>query len=148
VATLSFLPTSKTRCGAGAIQVVLDLRTAHERWGSSSSPSKAVALCINLEIDGAPISARGHSHPSHSQTSRLLSTSLSPDITFLRVRGFDLLKLTTLTAHTVTKISKYRPIEVEYSNILLYRQRSLDLAPEKDLKCDDVILPPFTRPIP
>ena len=40
---------------------------------------KAAALRINLNIDGAPIASRSHAHPSesHSQTSRLLSSSLS-----------------------------------------------------------------------
>jgi hypothetical protein len=40
---------------------------------------------------------RGHTHPSHSQTSRLLSSSLSLGISFPRstkcVRGFHLLQL-------------------------------------------------------
>ena len=31
----------------------------------------------NLNIDGAPIPSRSHTHPSHSQTSHLLSSSLS-----------------------------------------------------------------------
>jgi hypothetical protein len=34
-------------------------------------------LRINLNIDGAPISSKSHTHPSHSQTSRLLNSSLS-----------------------------------------------------------------------
>jgi hypothetical protein len=38
---------------------------------------KAVALRINLSIDGVPITSRTHTHPSHSQTSRLLTSSLS-----------------------------------------------------------------------
>ncbi len=35
------------------------------------------ALRITLNIDGAPIASRSHTHPSHSQTSRLLTSSLS-----------------------------------------------------------------------
>ncbi len=38
---------------------------------------KAVALWINLNIDGAPIASRSHTHPSHTQNSRLLTSSLS-----------------------------------------------------------------------
>jgi hypothetical protein len=38
---------------------------------------KDVDLRINLNIDGSPITSRTHSHPSHSQTSRLLTSSLS-----------------------------------------------------------------------
>jgi hypothetical protein len=39
--------------------------------------AKAGALRINLNLDGAPIASKSHTHPSHSQTSRLLSSSLS-----------------------------------------------------------------------
>jgi hypothetical protein len=35
-----------------------------------------VALGININIDGAPIASKSHTHPSHSQTSRLLTSSL------------------------------------------------------------------------
>ncbi len=43
----------------------------------ASSTSKAAALRITLNIDGAPILSHSHTHPSHSQTSRLLNSSLS-----------------------------------------------------------------------
>jgi hypothetical protein len=39
--------------------------------------TKAAALRITLNLDGAPITSKSHTHPSHSQTSRLLSSSLS-----------------------------------------------------------------------
>ena len=39
--------------------------------------AKAAALRITLNIDGAPLASRSHTHPSHSQTSRLLISSLS-----------------------------------------------------------------------
>jgi hypothetical protein len=39
--------------------------------------SKAAVLRINLNLDGAPIASKSHTHPSHSQTSRLLTSSLS-----------------------------------------------------------------------
>ena len=39
--------------------------------------AKAAALRINLNLDGAPIISTSHTHPSHSQTSRLLTSSLS-----------------------------------------------------------------------
>ena len=38
---------------------------------------KVAALRITLNIDGEPIASRSHTHPSHSQTSRLLTSSLS-----------------------------------------------------------------------
>ena len=42
-----------------------------------STLAKAAALRVNLNIDGAPITSRTHTHPSRSQTSRLLTSSLS-----------------------------------------------------------------------
>ena len=39
--------------------------------------TKVPVLRINLNIDGSPITSRTHTHPSHSKTSRLLSSSLS-----------------------------------------------------------------------
>jgi hypothetical protein len=38
---------------------------------------KTAALRINLNLDGAPITSQSHTHPSHSQTYRLLTSSLS-----------------------------------------------------------------------
>jgi hypothetical protein len=35
------------------------------------------ALRITLNIDGAPLESRSRTHPSHSETSRLLTSSLS-----------------------------------------------------------------------
>ncbi len=35
------------------------------------------SLRINLNIDSSPIASKSHTHPSHSQTSRLLTSSLS-----------------------------------------------------------------------
>jgi hypothetical protein len=37
----------------------------------------AAALRINLNLDGAPITYQSHTHPPHSKTSRLLTSSLS-----------------------------------------------------------------------
>ncbi len=39
--------------------------------------AKAAALRNNLNLDGAPIASKSHTHPSHSQTSRLLASFLS-----------------------------------------------------------------------
>ncbi len=38
---------------------------------------KSGVLRINFNLDGAPIASKSHTHPSHSQTSRLLTSSLS-----------------------------------------------------------------------
>jgi hypothetical protein len=39
--------------------------------------AKAAALRVNLNLDGAPIASKSHTHPSHLQNSRLLTSSLS-----------------------------------------------------------------------
>jgi hypothetical protein len=39
--------------------------------------AKAAVLRINLNLDGTPIASKSLTHPSHSQTSRLLTSSLS-----------------------------------------------------------------------
>ena len=39
--------------------------------------AKASALRVNLNLDWAPIASSSHTHPSYSQTSRLLTSSLS-----------------------------------------------------------------------
>jgi hypothetical protein len=39
--------------------------------------AKAATLRINLNLDGAPITSQSHTHPSYSQTYRLLTSSLS-----------------------------------------------------------------------
>jgi hypothetical protein len=39
--------------------------------------AKPPGLRINLNLDGVPITSKSHTHPSHSQTSRLLTSSLS-----------------------------------------------------------------------
>ena len=39
--------------------------------------TKATTLRINLNLDGSPIASNSHTHPSHSETSRLLTSSLS-----------------------------------------------------------------------
>ena len=42
-----------------------------------STLAKSAVMRVNLNIDGAPITSRSHTHPSHSQASRLLTSSLS-----------------------------------------------------------------------
>ena len=39
--------------------------------------AKAAALRITLDLDGAPITSKSHTQPSHSRTSLLLTSSLS-----------------------------------------------------------------------
>ncbi len=42
-----------------------------------STLDKDAGLRITLNIDGTPITSRTHTHPSHSETSRILTSSLS-----------------------------------------------------------------------
>ncbi len=39
--------------------------------------AKTAVLRVTLNLDGTPITSKSHTHPSHSQTSRLLTLSLS-----------------------------------------------------------------------
>jgi hypothetical protein len=41
---------------------------------------KNETLRISLNTDGAPVASKSHTHPSHSQTSRLLTSSLSSGV--------------------------------------------------------------------
>ena len=47
------------------------------KWKVGNTLAKVTALRIVLNIDGAPIASKSHTHPLHSQTSRLLTSSLS-----------------------------------------------------------------------
>jgi hypothetical protein len=47
--------------------------------------AKAAALRITLNLDGSPIISKSHTHVLHSQTSRLLNSSLSLGIPVPRV---------------------------------------------------------------
>ncbi len=47
--------------------------------------AKTVTLRINLNLDGVPIASKAHTHPSHSETSRLLTSSLSRQLYVLRL---------------------------------------------------------------
>ncbi len=51
--------------------------SSHLKSKVGSTLAKAAVLRVNLTLDGAPITSRTHTHPSHSQTSRLLTSSLS-----------------------------------------------------------------------
>jgi hypothetical protein len=49
----------------------------HLKAKVGSSLVKVAGKRVNLNIDGAPITSRSHTHPSHSQVSHLLTSSLS-----------------------------------------------------------------------
>jgi hypothetical protein len=72
--------------------------------------AKAAAIRITLNIDGAPVGSQTHTHLSHSQTSRLLNSSLSVDVPVPRatlyVRRVDLSALAfRLSSHRHSYIS-------------------------------------------
>ncbi len=78
--------TDRFLSASGVQPVQLDRVMFHFRRATFSSGlkskvgldlAKASALPINLNLDGAPIASKSHTHPSHSQTSRLLTSSLS-----------------------------------------------------------------------
>jgi hypothetical protein len=52
--------------------------------------AKAAALRININLDGASIAFKSHTHPSHSQTSRLLTSSLSLGVPVPRALTFSI----------------------------------------------------------
>jgi hypothetical protein len=51
--------------------------TSMRKYSFQGSINKAAALRIYLKLDGSPITSQSHTHPSYSQTSRLLTSSLS-----------------------------------------------------------------------
>ena len=78
--------TDRFFAASGVMSSQLDRGFFHYRRAAFSSMlksrvgnilAKASALRINLHIDGSPIASKSHTHPSHSQTSRLLTSSLS-----------------------------------------------------------------------
>ena len=78
--------TDRFCAGSGVQSAQFDRGFFHSRRAAFSSMmkskcgnvlAKAAALRINLNLDGAPITSASHTHPSHSQTSRLLTSSLS-----------------------------------------------------------------------
>ncbi len=61
--------------GWGATEVRrTDLRNIFQSLGERS---QTATLHITLNVDGTPLVSRSHTHPSHSHTSRLLTSSLS-----------------------------------------------------------------------
>jgi hypothetical protein len=79
-----FTPATRGFCflgsKAGTSLYLLSLALAlsiHNKLPEKQVGQNNSALCINLNIDVAPITSRTHTHPSHSETSRLLTSSLS-----------------------------------------------------------------------
>ena len=77
----------------------------------SSILAKVAVLRINLNLDGSSIASKSHTHPSHSQTSCLLTSSLSLGVPVPRparcVRGVQLPQFLvfSLSSHRYSYIS-------------------------------------------
>ena len=68
-------PAQSTSGGLFHFRCTTFLAQLRDKVGSTLA--NAALFRVNLNIDGAPITSRTHTHPSHSQTSRLLTSSLS-----------------------------------------------------------------------
>jgi hypothetical protein len=86
--------TDRFFAASGVLSEQSDCGLYHYRRASDSdqlkskvglSLAKTAVLRITLNLDGAPITSRKHTHPSHSQTSRLLTSSLSLGVPVPRV---------------------------------------------------------------
>jgi hypothetical protein len=71
----SGVPLEQTTCGLFHYHRTAFSSMLKSRVGNTLV--KTAALRINLNLDGAPIASKSHTNPSHSQTSRLLTSSLS-----------------------------------------------------------------------
>jgi hypothetical protein len=78
------LETDRFFAASGVQLVQSDRGQFHYRRAAFSSQlkskvgnnlTKVAVLRVNLNIDGASIPSRSHTHPSHSETSRLLTSS-------------------------------------------------------------------------
>jgi hypothetical protein len=74
--TVSIMTTITSTSGSFSVQVKSKV---------GLTLAKEAVLRITLNLDGAPIISKSHTHPSHSQTSRLLTSSLSLGIPVPRV---------------------------------------------------------------
>ncbi len=72
--TDTYIPSTSGRLHSEFIRLLF-LQDHREKCGNILA--KAAPLRINLDLDGTPITSQSYTHPSHSQTSRLLTSSLS-----------------------------------------------------------------------
>jgi hypothetical protein len=83
---VSFMLAIASTSASGVLSAQSDCGFYHLRRAAVSAQlkskvglvlTKTAALRITLNLDGTPIISRTHTHPSHSETSRLLTSSLS-----------------------------------------------------------------------
>ena len=72
-----FLATSQVQIPQTNFHFLLVVFSSPLKSKVDNIVTKSVVLRINLNIDGTPIASRSHTHPSHEQNSRLLTSSLS-----------------------------------------------------------------------
>ena len=77
--------------------------------------SKDAVLRITLNLDGAPITSTTHTHPSHSQTSRLLTSSLSLGVPVPRISR-DYYELIMSTTVVVMSSVQYYALNSSHDN--------------------------------
>jgi hypothetical protein len=54
--------------------------------------TETVVLRVNLNVDGVTITSKTHTHPSHSPTSRLLTSSLSLGVGYVCGQGYPVIR--------------------------------------------------------
>ncbi len=74
----SGVPLAQTDCGIFHYRRAAFSSMLKSRVGNIIA--KAVALRVTLNLDGAPITSKSHTHLLHSQSSRLLTSSISLDV--------------------------------------------------------------------
>jgi hypothetical protein len=74
-----------TVASSTTVERCLSVFSSHLKSKVGNILAKVAALRITLNIDGGPITSKSHTHPSHSQTSRLLTSSLSLGVPVPRV---------------------------------------------------------------
>ena len=72
-----FLATSGVHLAQSHFHFRLEMFSSQIKSKVGHMITKTTSLRIMLNIDGTPIASRSHTHPSHTQNSRLLTSSLS-----------------------------------------------------------------------
>jgi hypothetical protein len=73
------LPRTSGRLHSEFIRLLVTFSTTL-KGKVDSTLVKTTLLRVNLNVDGTPITSKTHTHPSHSETSRLLTSSLSSGV--------------------------------------------------------------------
>jgi hypothetical protein len=74
---VSGVQSAQSNLGSSYFHFLLTVFSSTLKSKSGNILAKTAALRINLNLDGTPITSQSYTHPSYSQTSRLLTSSLS-----------------------------------------------------------------------